>query len=114
MPSVAPVHLFWWLVRGWVKMKPHRNWTAGLVHVATYQGSPFWGYPIFDPQPNGGLPSKLGPSTPQQLACVAVHEFEATGEDIFLHRALKHPAITPNGFFRIDPESVHWGGLIPM
>ena len=22
-----------------------------LVHVSTYQGKPFWGYPIFDPQP---------------------------------------------------------------
>ena len=23
-----------------------------MVHVATYQGNPFWGYPISDPQPH--------------------------------------------------------------
>ena len=40
-----------------------RNWTAGLS-PPMYQGKPFWGYPIFDPQPtvgDGGDDHAAGP-----------------------------------------------------
>ena len=37
----------------WVKIKPPGIGPRVLVHVSTYQGNPFWVYPISDPQPDG-------------------------------------------------------------
>ena len=37
--------------RVWVKIKPPGNGPQVLVHFFIYQDDPFWGCPIFDPQP---------------------------------------------------------------
>ena len=47
---------FMWV---WVKIKPPGYGPQILVHVSTYQGKPFWGYPIFDPQPCPGRPQAM-------------------------------------------------------
>ena len=63
--SVGTCYYFWgvfclvaattWL---WLKIKRSEGQTAGLVHVSTYQGNPFW-ESIFDPQPYGGVPLQV-------------------------------------------------------
>ena len=46
---------FAFLGRGvWVKIEPPGYGPQVLVAVSTYQGKPFWGHPIFLPQPGGG------------------------------------------------------------
>ena len=37
----------------WVKIQPPGIGPQVLVQSSTYQGNPFWGYPISDPQPHG-------------------------------------------------------------
>ena len=48
----------------WVKIKPPGYGPQVLVMGSIYQGNPFWGYPIFDPQPL--VPTEL--ANPQFLS----------------------------------------------
>ena len=43
--------MLFFLIWVWVKVKPPGIGPQVLVHVSIYQGKPFWGYHIFDPQP---------------------------------------------------------------
>ena len=46
----------------WMRLKmKHLGLQQVLVHVSTYQGKPFWGYPVFEPQPLGSVCNHNGP-----------------------------------------------------